>query len=68
LSAIITRQVDHSRLFLDHIVNRLDGDRLVPLPAGKQIIAVSRLNLFQIVFKGFVNGLVDHNYIVFPGL
>jgi len=68
LSAIITRQVDRSHPFLDQVVNRLDGDRIVTLPAGKQIIAVSRLNLFQIVFKGFMNGLVDHKYIVFPGL
>ncbi len=66
MSAIITRQVDGPRPFLDHIVHRLDGDRLVPLPADKQIVAVSRLNLFQIIFKGFVNGLVDHKYIVFP--
>ena len=62
MGAIITRQVDRSRPFFDHIVNRLDGDRLIPLPAGKQIVAVSRLNLFQIIFKGFVNGLVDHKW------
>jgi len=68
MGAIIAFQVDRPRPFLDHVVNRLDGDRLVPLPAGKQIIAVSRLNLFQIIFKGFLNGLVDHKDIVFPGL
>jgi len=66
MGAIIPRQVDGPRPFLDHIVNRLDGDRPVPLSAGKQIVAVSRLNLFQVSFKGFVNRLVNHKYIVFP--
>ncbi len=66
MSAIIPRQVDSSCPFLDHIIYRLDRDRFVPLPAGKKIIAVSRLNLFQVSFKGFVYGLVDHKYIVFP--
>ncbi len=51
MGAIIVCQVDRPRPFLNHIVNRLDGDRLVPLPAGKQIVAVSRLNLFQVIFK-----------------
>ncbi len=66
MSAMIPLQVNRSGPFLDHIVNRLDGDRFVPLPAGKQIVTAFRLNLFQIILKGFVNGLVDHKYIVFP--
>ena len=65
MSAIITHQVDCPRPFLDHIANRLNGDRLVSFSAGKQIVAVSRLNLFHVLSKGFVNGLVDHKYIVF---
>jgi len=68
MSAIISRQVDRPRPFFDHIVDRLDGDRLIPLPASKQIIAISWLNLFQIIFNGFMNGLVDNKYIVFAGL
>ncbi len=63
---MIPLQVDRSRPFLNHIICRLDGNRLVPLSAGKQVVAVSRLNLFQVSFKGFVNGFVDHKYIVFP--
>ena len=66
MGAMIPLKVDRSGPFLDHIVNRLDGDRLVPLPAGKQIVAVSRLNLFQISFKRFVNGLINHQDIIFP--
>lgn len=69
VGSIVTMvQIDRPCPFLDQGVDGLDGEGLPCLAACKEIIVVSRPDFLQVVSKGLVDGLVDHENVLLSGL
>src|SRR5208283_2065956 len=61
-------QMDQPGPFLYHGVHGLNGERLLRLAARKKMIVIPRPDFLQVVSKGFVDELIDHEDVLLPRL
>jgi len=68
MSTIPAREIDRRSPLLHQVVHGRCGQMPPTFPAPEQVILIRKIPGGQIPDQGFVDRLVEHHYVHFPGL